>query len=243
MTVESPCDWFVRTGVVAHEQTAGDAPSEVQDPAVAAHLKTCGFCQKAFDEIAAVRRDVGALPATRPRDHWEQAVWSRIDARRTPRTRWRWTWTWAPIAMGLAAATFLVFGLRRPAPQEDGPVALNLSFERAADQVRTRGDTPVGVGDTLVIEASGITTPIAELRVYQDRVGLRFQCAGEVPCEREGTTLRGRWRVPAVGSYRVMVITGRSSLPKTTNSFDDDVGALSAVPGVVARTIETFEVW
>jgi hypothetical protein len=88
--------------------------------AAAAHLAECAPCAAAY---AALKADMDAIaPADAPArpDGFEQAMWSRVEAR-LPRSRSRW----APWAVGLAIAASLVlaFWLGRhtnvstPAPQ------------------------------------------------------------------------------------------------------------------------------
>jgi hypothetical protein len=242
MTSGTPSTWFERTGAVAYER------GELSDTEIKKHLQTCDACRQAFADVEAVRRDLAVLPAAPPRDHWEQAVWAGIDEKRTARSpssrRIAWNWAWLPVA-AMGAAVFAVFavGTRSTPPDEiaDGPAAFTFRIEKSADQARTRGD--VTVGDTLVMEANAIVGAVAELRVYQDNAGLRFRCAGEPPCERAGSVLRGRWKVPAIGRYRLLVVSSANSLPSATNSFDDDFASLANRPGVSVRALDTVEVW
>jgi hypothetical protein len=222
----APCDHWERAGAIAWER--GEA-----DP----HLGTCAVCQQKAETFHVLRRELGALPPAAPRPHWEQKVWAQLD--RGKRGGLARFWAIAPLA---AAAGIALFLLQRPAPAPDGAVLdVSFGFERPAAAARTRGEG--AVGDTLVLKASGLADAVAEWRIYQDHAGLRFRCAGEPPCERRENALIARFRVPAIGRYQAVLVTGpRDVVAPTSGRLDEDLAALSANPALTTKTIDV-EVW
>ena len=63
------------------------------------------------------------------------------------------------------------------------------------------------------------------------------------PCQREGTILIARWRIPAVGSYRVLGISAGSSAPPPTGSFDQDLATLMKAGSTLHYAVQQFDIW
>jgi hypothetical protein len=123
-----------------------------------------------------------------------------------------------------------------------------MRFQQGAAAVRGRGE--VAAGDQMILSADRVHAQIAELRVYRDDAGLVFRCSGrsEEPgatasCTRDGTHLAARFVLPAVGRYRVLIVSAHAALPALPGSFDGDVGVLAATAGVSYQLGDTVEVW
>ncbi len=235
MSAATPtCDWLVTLGIA--EQEAGQ-PIEF-----APHLATCPSCRETFAEIAAIRRELAEAPLPMPRAHWEQKVWAAVERHGATVSR-KSIWTLVPIlATAFAAGALALFFWRSP-PAIDGPaeMALAFHFEKPAQRLTTRGD--VTVGDTLVLRAQHVKAPVAQWRVYQEGIGLVSSCPDAGSCRRDGESFELRYPIPALGKFRVVLITAGEALPASRGSYDDDVGALTGQPGVTVTPASSFQVW
>jgi hypothetical protein len=124
---DRPVKHLTEDELVLHHFGEGDAVTAVE-----AHLGACAECREA---LAALRRDLGAVPAPEPPDRGDgygAEVWSRIQPRLgeadvpfgAARTRSRlssWRPVWGPIA--LAASLVLAFLLGRQWPPATPPPA------------------------------------------------------------------------------------------------------------------------
>jgi hypothetical protein len=218
---------------------------EQQGVNVDQHLASCPTCRENRRRIAALETALGQIPLPAPAGHWEQAVWSKLAARQASRPA-RWWGGHRPLAVASAA---VVLGLSIGAGvwfvQDEGgadaPVHLAMRFERGAE--RTRGEGQATVGDTMVVEVSGLVAVTAELRIYRDDAGLALRCSAEPPCQRQGDRLLARWRVPAPGRYRILVATGAGPFPAPSGSYDEDASALQAAAGGATHLERSLEVW
>jgi hypothetical protein len=217
VTVDA-CAWFEREGVLAEER---GLPLDE-------HLAGCAECRQRQGEIAELRGDLARVVGPGPRDGWQREVWRRIE--RVPRRRGIVLWVAVPLAA--AAVLFLVLGRHRAL--EPAELQLALHMERDPQRPRTRGDA--GVGDTVVIAASGLGAG-GELRIYRE--GLLFRCSGPPACERTQDRLTARWKVPALGRHRVVVLGGPAPL---RGSLDEDLAAATEL-GVPWREGEPVDVW
>jgi hypothetical protein len=216
----APCAWLLGEGLLAEERG---------EP-ISAHLERCPACRQLHGEIAALRATLGTVPQPGPPDGWQRAVWSRVDRRRRPRLMLAW------LAVPLAAAAALLLLVR---PRPEAALALAVHFEHDAERARTRGD--LAVGDRLVVEATGLSGG-AELRVYRDDAGLVFRCDGPPACQRRGQRLAGAFQIPAIGRYRVVLLTGRSPLTAPRGSLDEDLAAAEGA-GAELKQAAPVEVW
>jgi hypothetical protein len=215
------CDWLERRGLLEEER----------GQSIAAHLEGCPACRERHADIERLRAALRAGPSAEvgPRLHWEQRVWRRLEAPRPRPSLW-----WLAIPAAAAAVIALFVGLRGGEPPQ---LALLVHPEKGPDPVRIRG--PVGVGDLLVVEATGVRGA-AELRLYRDDAGLVARCSSSPPCTRRGSHLSARFPIPAVGRYRALVITGPAPAP--SGSLDQDLAALTRAAIPVERA-PPVEIW
>jgi hypothetical protein len=235
VTAGSACptgvSWLRGQGVLAEERG-----QSIED-----HLQACPACQQLHGEIDQLRRSLGRLPATEPAPGWQRSVFARIAEAHQPRGLRRVMRLLPVIAPLMAAAALaLVFFARG----SGAPAGLSMRFEKGEAAVRSRSE--VAAGDAVVVEASGVHTAVAEVRVYRDDAGLVFRCAGDVPaagCARDGAHMRARLVLPAVGRYRVLLVSAPAALPALSGSFDADVGVMAGVPGASFQQADAFDVW
>lgn len=226
--VAGSCHFFQREGLLREEAGAD----------LGEHLETCPQCRGEQRRIAAVRAELRALPLPSSSGHWQQAVFARVaasDLRGRPRRRW---WLALP-ATGALALLLLLLGREGTPPPRTGAALLALRFEAGVE--RLRSGSQAAVGAQLVVQASGLSGAHRELRVYRDDAGLALHCSREDPCRPGEDGLSARWRLPATGRYRVLVLESESPLPWPAGSLDADRAALER--GKVKVLEETFEVW
>jgi hypothetical protein len=231
------CDYYERHGLIAEER--GDPVS---------HVDACTTCHRRQRQILRLRQLLAALPDPVSDLRWELAVWSEVATRQQRRERRRRLA--ALMALPLAATALILIttlsfhGKQRPATSPSLPPLLAFAshLERGDGRVirsaaEPRGQGRGAAGDLLVLEASGLTGDFAEMRLYQQDIGLVLRCATEDPCERKGSTLRLRWRLPAVGRYRAILLWGAGPPPAPTGSEDEDMAGLRRL-GVQWREVE-----
>jgi hypothetical protein len=219
--VSDACEWLDRRGLLEEER----------GHPIGAHLNGCTACRERHAEIERLRADLRAGPAdeARPRPSWEQAVWRTIDGRRRRPRLW-----WLAIPIAAAAALVLYIGLHAGEPSQ---LALLVRPEKGPAAARIRG--PVGVGDVLVVEATGVRDA-GELRLYRDDAGLVARCATASPCLRRADRLSARFPIPSIGRYRILLVTGPAPAPG--GSLDEDLAALTRA-GLPVRLAAPIEIW
>ncbi len=169
-------------------------------------------------------------PLYEPSGDWEARVWARIAREGESKARsWRWLF-WALPSLGAAAAALFLW---LPSPQV-GPASLAVSVLNPADGLR--GDAP-HVGHTITVVASAGGQPHAELRVYRGDT-LVHRCAADC---RNGEVLRTELRIPAIGTYTTVLITGAGAAPKALG-LDADAAAVRAA-GLELRVSAPTEVF
>jgi hypothetical protein len=222
------CDQYRRLGLLAEERGAG----------ADRHRDQCADCGALAAEIDGIKRLLAGAPAADQGPEWQRAVWRRIEASRPRGLR-----GWMVVPAVALAALVLVFWLRREPPllTPEGPL-LAMRFEAGADRPRVRGGEAT-VGSEAVFELRVGRAASAELRVYRDDAGLLLRCSDRPPCRREGTKLTARWRVPAVGSYRVLGISGDAAVEAPSGVYDSDLARLMGADPGLRHAIQTFEVW
>jgi hypothetical protein len=255
-TAAQPCTWLRQQGLLIEEMASGSAgvASDVATGIAAeidAHLGTCAACASLHADIAQLRTQIGRLPASPPPPGWQRAVWAQIAAKR--QSSWRASWQkWAAgILVPVAAAVMLAIVVKAARPRSDAvapmlnadAVMLAFVFEPDANRPRTRGD--VAVGDTVIFQATATAPlpPATELRVYRDDAGVVLRCSDQPPCQRQGKNLRVRMPITAIGRYRAMIVVSAIALPAPTGFLDDDLAALSRVPGATWRWASTIDIW
>src|SRR3954471_10856021 len=240
--VTTPCERFEREALELLE--AGEP--------LPAHFATCPECQKAraaHDRLTALLSRPGEpLESAK----WEAGVWDKIDhpagARSSVNSRPREKATrWNRRLMFGAAASILLFAIvgtfvtahlsRRssdhPPTMPTAGFQLALHIEGVAhDDAVTRGKPPssspgtiyLKPGDELVFDATTGPSPHAEVRVYHEDDELQLRCPPG--CTRDGEHLRGRLKLPAVGSYQAYVVVSEQPLPAPERTLDADTRRL-----------------
>jgi hypothetical protein len=224
----APCQHFDRQGLLLQERG-------LTDP----HLATCPECQQRSAGTDALRRQLRELPIIAASTNWEQGVWDRIDGGRRARGRRRGWWAVLPVLVGAVAVVLLVRSRPSLHDETPGPTALALAFESPADRVRGAGG--IAVGATLVMTASALRQPYAEFRLYRDGSGLLIRCAEQPPCERRGASLRGRFKLPAIGRYRLVLVVAPAPASPPAGIYDRDLAALTVTGATYLE--RSFEVW
>jgi hypothetical protein len=222
------CSFFASEGLLLEEQGAS----------VAEHLAGCLDCREDQRQMAALRAELGRLAAPASAPHWEQAVFASIAAAESQPRRRPW-WIAVPLVTG--ALVLALFLTRRGAPPPAAPAPLlAMQFEAGAE--RLRGEEQPTVGGLVSLRATGLAGAHRELRIYRDDAGLALRCSDQPPCLPQGDGLSARWQIPALGRYRVVVVTGPAPPPASGGSYQGDQAALRALPAVT--TVEgLFEVW
>ena len=227
-TTDLRCEYYEQQGILAEEQ----------GQSVAHHVDGCRECQRRQAQINRLRRTLTLLPDLVSDSNWEQGIWAKIAARAERRAaRRRLIRLVIPVAAA-AAAIITLFVMRPdsrpPLPAAPGLVLASRTERPPGPIVRSGG---ASVGDFWVLEAGGLGSQAAELRIYQLDSGLVLRCTTTPPCQREGDLLRVRWRLPALGTYRAVILSGPDPLPAPTGSMDDDIATLRRA-GVDWRDVE-----
>lgn len=141
---------------------------------------------------------------------WEARVMAAVGA-----SRRRW-WLYAAPGVALAAAAAVAVIVLRPPPE----LALNVAVKHSA---RYRGDE-ASAGDTAHIVVSGGKGPRA-IWVYHEEVQLVLRCPGDPTCRISDASTEVDVTLSSAGAYTVVALTGGSSLPPLTGSYDADTAA------------------
>lgn len=196
----------------------------------------------------ALRHELGRLTAPASAPHWEQAVFARIaEGEGQGRRAGRW-WLSLPVLGGALLLALLVWprgsSPDRSPPELAGPM-LTLRFqasEAPEDRLRGAGPGEAKVGALMEIRAAALVGKQRELRVYQDDRGLLMRCSDAPPCQIQDQALLARWKIPAIGRYRIVVLGGLASAPPSTGKYESDLAALKAQEQIQVLE-ETVEVW
>ena len=233
----APCDYLHSRGLILEEEGAAAGAVELQ-----AHLQGCPSCREEHRRIAAVRQELGKLTAPGSAPHWEQAVFARIaepPARSGRSARW---WLALPVLGGALLLLLLLVDWPGQSHLDRAGPALALRFEATGETVRGAAPDEAKVGGTVEISAQGLTGHHQELRVYNEDLGLVMRCSDAPPCQRQGPSLTARWKIPAIGRYRVVALGGPTAPPPPTGSFQGDQAALQR-QAAIQTVDQTIEVW
>jgi hypothetical protein len=142
---------------------------------------------------------------------WEARVLAAVGA---SRRRW-WVYAAPGVVLAAAAAVALVV-VSRPPPE----LALNVKVQHSA---RYRGDE-ASAGDIAHIVVSGGKGTRA-IWVYHEEVQLVLRCPGDPKCRVSDASTEVDVTLSSAGAYTVVALTGGSSLPALTGTYDADTAA------------------
>jgi hypothetical protein len=150
-------------------------------------------------------------------EHEPPAGWeARVLAATVERKRARWWWL-LPIPVAAIAVLGIVLIPSSRAPSKP---ALAIGFKRG--EAVHRGPSMI-VGDVMTVDASGDAAHRA-LWIYRD-ARLVLACPRDPRCRRADDKLIAELPLTSVGSYVIVALASRSSIPLPGGSYDEDVAA------------------
>ena len=102
-------------------------------------------------------------------------------------------------------------------------------------------------GDRLVLHGKAGSRRHAELRVYRNDRELVMRCAPPTTsdtfsCTRDGATISGELKLPAIGAFQALIATSDAPLPAPGASLAEDTERLLAMGAkvILAPSVRVF---
>lgn len=228
------CDRLEREGWLG----PGHGP---EDDDARAHMDGCPDCQELWrkhQRIEAALARVGEGHAPSPEARARLAAALDGERFRRPRPR-RWAVLGVPAALAAAAALLLFL---RSGPQLPGRAALHVELV-PGDSAPRRTSMP-RIGDHVRVRATLGGAAHAALRVYRNRDRLLLACpdAPDPRCEAGEHALSAQFRLDAVGTHEVLLLTSDAPLPAVAPGASIDQVIVDAAAAGADHQLHDIEV-